>query len=578
MLKAYHHRETACVGVTTSVVQGNVVPFIHLLGHDVCQQSKSDTVLLTASQEHSTRSAVPVLQSKGLPVVEPTMSVAMVAVIPDSDNNDGVGLEIPTLCPRTQEKEAYRDVHYDEKLSESQAREIQTVFSDVTEMLTADPGSYKGSEMCEVRLTTDIPIRLKQYPLPFSSKEVIVKEVQSMLDLGVIEASTSPYSSPIVLVTKPDGSVRFCQDFRALNRVTVFDAEPIPDMEELFTRLSDKQYLTKIDLSKGYWQLLLKPEDRPKTAFQTPIGLFQWVRMPFGLVSAPAAFARMMRAVLAESAINFFDDILVASCSWEAHLKDVRAVLTKLQEAGLTAKPSKIYAGFQKLEFLGHMVGRGGLQPVEKKVQKILSITTPKTKRRVRALLGLVGYYRRYVPNFASLTAPISDLLAGKPRRQILWSEACAEALRKIQNILSSFPVLLLPDLSLPFVVRTDASSSGLGGVLMQERDDDLHPICFVSRKMLDREKRYSTIERECLAIVWVLCKLQRYLWGRSFLIQTDHRPLAYLRSGKFQNARIMRWALALQEFTFEVESIPGTQNMFADVLSRSECDQEVRS
>ena len=211
------------------------------------------------------------------------------------------------------------------------------------------------------------------------------------------------------------------------------------------------------------------------------------------------------------------------------------------------------YASFQKLEFLGHMVGRGRLQPREKKVQKILSIAKPTTKRQVRVLLGLVGYYRRYVPNLASLTAPISDLLSGKPRRQIVWSQAFAEALRKIRNIISAFPVLLLLDLSLSFVVRTVPA-------VWELRCRRGKLICFVSRKILERKKRYSTIERECFAIVSVLCKLQRYLWGRSFLIQTDHRPLTYLRSEKFQNARIMRWALTLQEFTFEVESIPGTR------------------
>jgi hypothetical protein len=399
-----------------------------------------------------------------------------------------------------------------------------------------------------------------------------------MLALGVIEPSDSPYSSPIVLVSKPDGSVRFCQDFRALNKITTSDAEPIPDPEELFARLSDKQYLTKIDLSKGYWQIFVKPEDRPKTAFQAPLGLFQWVRMPFGLVSAPATFARMMRSVLGDSALNFFDDILVASSSWEEHLQDVRCVLTKPQDAGLTARPSKIFSGFQELEFLGHVVGNGTRKPVQKKVKKILSISTPTTKRQIRSLLGLISYYRRFVPNFAELTAPISDLLSGKASRKFIWSEKCAEALQRIQHILSSSPVLLLPDLSTPFVVRTDASSTGIGGVLLQEREGDLHPVCYVSRKLLDRETRYSTIERECLAIVYVMSKLQRYLWGQTFVLQTDHRPLTFLRSGKFQNSRVMRWALTLQEFRFDVEPISGPNNIFADLLSRSESEQFVSS
>jgi hypothetical protein len=419
-------------------------------------------------------------------------------------------------------------------------------------------------------------VRRKQYPLPFASKQVIIDEVRSMLEQGVIEPSTSPYTSPVVLVKKKDGQYRFCIDFRALNKVTVFDAEPIPDVEELFARLATGEYFTKIDLTKGYWQLLVKPEDRPKTAFQTPIGLFQWVRMPFGLVSAPATFARMMRWLLDESAVNFFDDILVASGSWEQHLLDVRSVLSRLQAAGLTARPTKICAGFREVEFLGHQVGRGCLQPMDDKVGKILAIATPTTKRQVRSLLGLIGYYRRYVPHFATLTAGMSDLLTTRKGKQLIWSQECADSLRCIQQILSTGPILRLPDLTLPFIVRTDASASGVGGVLLQTRDDTDHPVCYVSRKLLDRETRYSTIERECLAIVWVISKFQRYLWGASFLLQTDHRPLAYLMSGRFRNARLMRWSLTLQEFRFEIAGVPGTENIFADLLSRSQCDQRV--
>ena len=552
MLKPYHRRQQ------DSQVESRV-QFADILNPDYFVQDGGDITTQDDSQGSSFGS-------------DDSVAVANVAVVPSNQDVH----ELPEICPvEASSKENISDVHFDANLDKSCATELKRVFEDFQDILCAEPGAYNGPVLCEVKLTSDVPVRQKQYPLPFASKQVIVDEVHKMLDLGVIEPSDSPYASPIVLVSKPDGSVRFCQDFRALNKITVFDAEPIPDPEELFTSLSDKHFFTKIDLSKGYWQLFVKPEDRYKTAFQTPLGLFQWVRMPFGLVSAPAAFARMMRQVIGDSAINFFDDVLIANSSWKGHLTSVRAVLTKLKNAGLTARPSKIFAGFQELEFLGHVVGSGQRKPVPAKVSKILSVATPTTKRQVRSLLGLISYYRRYVPNFAALTSPISDLLAGKSRK-FVWSQVCADALRQIQEVLSSSPVLLLPDLSLPFVVRTDASSTGIGGVLLQEKDDHLHPICFVSRKLLDRETRYSTIERECLAIVWVLCKLQRYLWGQSFVLQTDHRPLAYLRSGRFQNSRIMRWALALQEFCFSVEPVAGEQNCFADLLSRSGSDQVV--
>ena len=263
--------------------------------------------------------------------------------------------------------------------------------------------------------------------------------------------------------------------------------------------------------------------------------------------------------------------------TWTDHLVHVRAVLQKLLDSGLTAKPSKIFAGFRELEFLGHVVGRGVVKPHQDKLNKILSIPTPTTKRQVRSLLGLIGYYRRFVAGFSSVTAPISDLLRTGSTRQIVWTTACADALTSVQRALSSNPVLLLADPELPFVLQTDASSTGVGAVLLQYTEDEhLHPIAFASRKLLDRETRYSVIERECLAIVWAVSKFSRYLWGKTFRLQTDHRPLTYIGSGKYRNARIMRWVLALQEYSFEIDSLPGTQNTFADLLSRSECEQMI--
>lgn len=270
-------------------------------------------------------------------------------------------------------------------------------------------------------MKTQEPTVKKQYPLPLASLQVIEKEVDSMLKLGVIEPAVSPYCAPVVLVGKKDGSVRFCVDYRDLNKVTVSDAEPIPDMDQLFSHLAEKTYLTKIDLAKGYWQIPMEEDDKPKTAFATPQGLFQFVKMPFGLVTAPATFARMMRLLELQkfSAINYFDDILIASETWKRHLAHVDGVLTVLEKAGLTARPSKIHAGFTEIEFLGHIVGDGRLRPEKSKLETMLSVSKPKSKKQVCSLMGLVGYYRKFVPNFASLAAPISSLLKKDQKRSV---------------------------------------------------------------------------------------------------------------------------------------------------------------
>ena len=503
-------------------------------------------------------------------------SVVFVGVISaDTDSDDGHTL--PTI-PSIQ-GETVADVKYDSLLAPEQRKELETIFEEFTDTLTDKPGTVKGDVFHEVNLTTDTPVRLKPYPLPFASRQVVEKEVKSMLELGVIVPSKSNYSSPVVLVAKKDNSVRFCIDFRALNKISVYDAEPIPDPEELFCRLAGAHFFTKIDLAKGYWQIPIRPEDQHKTAFQTPQGLMSWVKMPFGLVTAPMTFARMMRLLKLEenSAMNFFDDILIASCSWSEHVTHVREVLEKLKNMGLTARPSKLYAGFQELEFLGHIVSRGILKPEKGKVQKILNIPRPTTKRQVRSIVGLLSYYRKYVPHFSTLTAPLSDLTRENRSKKITWTDECENSLRKIQEILASFPVLLIPDLSKQFIVRSDASDVGLGATLLQEKDDLLHPVAYASRKLLDRETRYSVIERECLGIVWSITKLSRYLWGQEFVLQTDHSPLGYLNSGKFKNARITRWSLTLQEYKFTVEPISGTSNVLADLLSRCCVDQFIQ-
>eukprot|EP00745_Piridium_sociabile_P043738 TRINITY_DN8997_c0_g2_i9.p1 TRINITY_DN8997_c0_g2~~TRINITY_DN8997_c0_g2_i9.p1 ORF type:complete len:902 (-),score=147.63 TRINITY_DN8997_c0_g2_i9:1001-3472(-) len=576
MLKKYIRRtsvitpevtQTATSSAVGCSVQWSLITELGLKDSDSCDEQFPESLRGTKPKLHDSKEA------------RHTESVCSAGVIQDTEE----ALRIPTLSvPMTSSmpEEGIDSIKVDQHLSQAESTALCAVFEEFSDILTPKPGAFTGDVFLEIPLTTDVPVRRKPYNIPFSAKEVVEREIQTMLDLQVIEPSKSPYSAPVVLVQKKDGTCRFCIDYRNLNKVTNFDAEPIPDVEEIFTRLANAKFFTKIDLAKGYWQIMVKPEDRPKTAFSTHVGLFQFVRMPFGLVTAPAVFARMMRMLNLQdfSAESFFDDILVHSLTWNTHLSDVRGVLARLRSFNLTARPSKIQAGFRTLEFLGHIVGDGSLRPEDGKVKKILRISTPTTRKQVRSILGLMSFYRRYIPGFATLSAPLTDLTKdnGRTSRSIAWTPGCATALQQIQEVLSEKPVLLLPRLDTQFVLRTDASSVGLGAVLLQEYEDVLHPVIFASRKLLQREKNYSTIERECLAIVWAVQKFIRFLWGVRFVLQTDHRPLTFLRSSSFKNARIMRWALSLQEFAFEVQPVPGPANTFADMLSRSCVDQIV--
>ncbi|XP_078000810.1 uncharacterized protein LOC144453400 [Glandiceps talaboti] len=488
----------------------------------------------------------------------------------DDENNAIKSPELVDTIPIAA-KETIEDVNISDGLSVEQRREVKKILKSYSDVLTDLPGECKIGRH-DIKLTTKEPVRSKPYPLPFAMKEVVQNEVKAMLDMGVIEQSESPYASPIVLVRKKDKSVRFCIDFRKLNRVTVFDAEPMPNPEELLARQAKGCYFTKIDLTKGYWQIPLTDEAKEKTAFLTPDGLFQFRRMPFGLVNAPASFCRVMRVLLSgmEDVENLMDDMLISTVSWKQHSELVVELLSRLRKAGLTARPSKCYIGYANLEFIGHGIGQGLLRVMPDKVHAIVNTKQPETIKEVKSFLGLANYYRKFVPNFAAIAVPLTDLTRkGQPKR-VNWGESQERAFKLLKEILSREPVLRLPDFEKTFILRTDASDVGLGAVLMQEFDDGKFPLAYASRKLHPREKSYSVIERECLAIIWAMQKLQQYLYGREFILETDHQPLIYLKRAKVANSRLMRWALYLQSFNYRIVAIKGSMNIGADYLSRS--------
>jgi len=264
------------------------------------------------------------------------------------------------------------------------------------------------------------------------------------------------------------------------------------------------------------------------------------------------------------------DDILVANETWQAHLAALRAVFRRLEEANLSARPKKCFLGFEELSFLGHVVRKGELRPEEDKLARVRDAPPPKTKKEVRAFLGMVGYYRKFVANFAAIALPLTDLTRKFKPNDVIWTPDCEKAFRTLKDRLLSEPILQLPDLNQPFVLRTDASGRGLGAVLLQERAEKLHPVAFASRKLSDAEERYSTIEKECLAVVWGVQKFQTYLWGQHFVLETDHQPLRFLSTAKVANSRLMRWALLLQTYDYTVRVIQGSRNVGADYLSRA--------
>ncbi|XP_065939358.1 uncharacterized protein [Magallana gigas] len=422
----------------------------------------------------------------------------------------------------------------------------------------------------EIRTTSAKPIHVKNRQIPYSMEETVNKEVSDMLKMNIIESSDL-YCSPVVIVPKKDGTNRFCIDFRLLNNQTIFDSEPMPDADEMFSKLAGHTFFSKIDLSKGYWQVKLTDDSKPKTAFRTGKGLFQFRVMPFGLVTAPATFSRLMRKVLhgMENVDNFIDDILVYTKSLDHHFVVLDELFQRLRTAGLTAKPGKCSLAYSNIDCLGHVVGNEKLKPDFDKVEAICNAPIPVTKKQLRSFLGLVGFYRKFVPKFAQIASPLTDLTKKGLPTKLKWEDAHNLAFQTLKASLTKCPILKLPNIKETFILQTDASDRGLGAVLLQEELGQKLQIAYASRKLRESECKYATVEKECLTVVWAIQKFQKNVYGHEFILETDHSPLVYLNKAKVTNPRLMSWALSLQPYRFTIHAIKGKDNVGADYLSR---------
>ncbi|KAK7915940.1 hypothetical protein WMY93_011701 [Mugilogobius chulae] len=455
-------------------------------------------------------------------------------------------------------------------LSPSQQEDIQPLLDP--SLFQETPG-FTSLVQHKIRLKKDAPVRQRSYRIPERLVPVLQKEIMLMLELGIIEVSSSEWCSPIVLVPKKDGSLRFCIDFRYLNAISNFDPYPMPRIDDLLEKVGGAAFITTLDLSKGYWQLALAPEAKELTAFRTPFGMYQFKVMPFGLQGAPATFQRLMDHVLrdvSDFSAAYLDDVVIYSSSWEDHLCHLQEVLQRIRAAGLTINPRKCSLAHREVQYLGYTIGYGKIKPQVEKMEAIRSFPVPTTKRKVRGFIGLVGWYRKFVPHFSERSAVLTNLTKKNVPNKVRWTEECEQAFNDLKEAVCTEPVLASPDFSQPFILQTDASQTGLGAVLLQEREGERRPVVFLSRRLLDRETRYSTVEKECLGVKWAVDSLRYYLLGRHFTLETDHRALQWLHKMKDANNRITGWYLSLQPYNFTVQYRPGKSNVVADCLSRS--------
>jgi hypothetical protein len=395
------------------------------------------------------------------------------------------------------------------------------------------------------------------------------KQLDELLEAGYLQPSKAPYGAPVLFQKKQDGSMRMCVDYRALNKVTVKNKYPIPNASDLFDRLSQASHFTKLDLRSGYWQVRIAEGDEAKTACVTRYGSYEFLVMPFGLTNAPATFCNLMNDVLYEFldrfVVVYLDDIVIYSESLDDHLDHLRQVFSRLREHQLFVKKEKCEFCRQEVMFLGHWISKGCIRMDERKVKAIIDWPVLSKVPDLRSFLGLANYYRRFIMGYSKKVSPLTDLL--KKEQKWEWTTECQEAFDKLKQAISSAPVLGLPDFQKPFDVHTDASDRAIGGVLMQEG----HPLAFESRKLKEAEQRYSTHEKEMVAVIHCLSVWRHYLLGTKFTVFTDNVANTYFKTQKNLTPKQARWQEFLAEFDFEWVHKPGRQNDVADALSRKE-------
>jgi hypothetical protein len=409
------------------------------------------------------------------------------------------------------------------------------------------------------------------YRMSPAEQDELSRQLQDYFNAGYIRPSNSPFGAPALFAKKPDGSLRLCLDYRALNAITVKDKTPVPHADDLINHTAKAKIFSKLDLRSAFHQLLIRPQDIPKSAITTKFGNFEWLVMPFGMANAPSSWQAVVnhifRDILGRYVVVYLDDILIFSTSRQSHLAHVTEVLERLQRNELYAKLSKSHLFTNTVEFLGHILTPDGISPSSSKCDSIQDWPRPTSRKNIRQFLGITGFYRRYIPQYSEIACPLTELLTNGAQFQ--WSQAAELAFTTLKTKLLSPPILRVAQPDRAFRIEADTSGQATGAVLLQQYEDRWLPVAYSSRKLTPPETRYPVHEQELLGLITAFKTWRHLLYGNSFTAYTDHNSLVHFMKQKTLSGRQARWLESLADFDVTIVYKPGTKMIVADTLSR---------
>jgi hypothetical protein len=462
-------------------------------------------------------------------------------------------------------------------LPASQQEELRTLINRFSDIFAIDYSKIAAKEpkyFHDIDTGDHPPIKQNPYRIPPGQLKEVRQELKKLLDNNIIRTSTSPWASPVVPIAKKDGTMRVCIDYRKVNAVTVGDGYPLPRIDDLLRMIPlGTRYHSSVDALSGYHLMGLTQRAIERSAFTTPDGQWEYLRMPFGLCNAPASFQRMMNGILGDlvatnEVLVYLDDVTVCSPTWPLHLKVLQKVFQRFRDHGIYLKPKKCAFALQEMAFLGHVINENGIHTNPDKIKAMLELPPPRNLSELRSALGLFGYYRSYVPNFSTLAGPLYQLT--KKNTPFHWTDAHQKAYDALKKKMTEAPLLAKPNFDKPFRLYTDASAEGLGAILVQLDDQGKEQVIYyASRGTRQAEKSYGATKLEALAVVWACDFFRYYLIGKHFDVYTDHQALKWLMTMKTPSSLFQRWILKLQEYDMTIHYRPGQNNQNADALSR---------